>query len=172
MVINAGKYNVSNPNFEMGGTEGVLIIDGVVIQNTPHPKYHILAIDDNGNFDTFVGVDGNTLLAMGYKSATTAFAPIIVDGQKLSNSEINITTGATGNARRQIIAINEEGDYEICSFNTGISYEKSRDLLYERNVQFAYHLDGGGSTSVYVYDQEVFDVEKRPIIDVIVFELE
>lgn len=155
----------------MGGTEGVLIIDGVIIDNNPHPKYHVLAIDDDGNIKTFVGKTGDEILSEGYKNATTAFAPVIVDGVKLGEGYIDITGGAKTPAKRQILAINAEGDYEIYSFKSSITFEKSRDLLFDRGISFAYQLDGGGSTSLYVQDQEIYDVESRPIIDVIVFEI-
>ena len=168
MVINAGIFNIHT-----GISDGLLIVDGKVLQEGPtvtHPRCQPMTIDSEGDLGYAEwNATGKDLIANGIQYAVTGFMPIIIDFQKVPQDQWNEVAHYTQNAQRQIIGQFDNGDYGILTCegrsavnSDGWTIEEAQDLCVKHGFKFAYNLDGGGSTETvigrkmmnHVYDGE------------------
>lgn len=135
----------------------VAIVDGEIINNEPRGNRFTLGIKDNNELFVFEpGTTAEEILATGTKNAVTAFVPLILDYERVSD----IVLGYVGNLAvkhpRQVIAQLENLDIVFLTTGgrgfggKGMTGEELIQILKDLNVKFAYNLDGGGSTSLVV----------------------
>lgn len=150
-AINGGLFDYDKTK----KPDGILIQDGIVIQNTPASiEKHIgakpLTIDAAGDLGyAEADVDAYELVANGIVSAVCGFLPIIVNYEptvaETANSEVH--------AQRQIIGQWGNGDYAIVTCegrgyhnSDGWTLPEAQTICKKIGLKFAYNLDGGGST--------------------------
>lgn len=135
--------------------DGIVIQNGVVIQNTPathHEGAMPLTIDANGNLGyASADADANELVANGIVSACCGFGPLIVDYADYNDAE-----GVTY-AQRKIVGQFGNGDYAIITCegrdfdnSTGWIEPQMREVCKKHGLKFAYNCDGGGSTATVI----------------------
>lgn len=150
-AINGGLFDYDKTK----KPDGILIQDGVVVQNTPASiEKHIgakpLTIDAAGDLGyAEADADAYELVANGIVSAVCGFLPIIVNYESIvaetANSEVH--------AQRQIIGQWGNGDYAIVTCegrgyhnSDGWTLAEAQTICKKIGLKFAYNLDGGGST--------------------------
>jgi exopolysaccharide biosynthesis protein len=152
LAINAGVFNTSNCK-----PDGIVIQNGVVIQNSPtatHSQNKPMTIDRNGNFGyASYNADADELATSGVVSAVCGFMPIVVNYEIVPASEWNSVSHYTQNAQRQIIGQWGNGDYAIITCegrgyhnSDGWTIAEAQAVCVKHGLKFAYNLDGGGST--------------------------
>lgn len=147
ICINAGLFNVNT-----GAARGVVIKDSVVLQDefyTNSNGAEVLAIDATGMLSSY---DSNTttasfLLANGAVNTVQGWYPVVKDGAYVGGRDPNNFEPI------QVIGQKTNGDYVILTcdgrtqYDKGLSMENAADILISYGVNYAYNLDGGGSTS-------------------------
>ncbi|MCT0476436.1 BppU family phage baseplate upper protein [Lactococcus cremoris] len=188
-TLNAGLFNVTTVE-----PVGQLIIDGVSLINTPmtsdngvpiHPdECYPLAIDGNGNLKTYPrNADTAAMIADGVKYAVTAWGKL-VDNFKITTKDIDNEIVHNGKYIRQSIGQYQNGDYCVCSVDmtrgpvtneAGLYYEELAQLFVDKGVEFAYSLDGGGSTQTVIGKRQLNPIYEgsagRAVPTVITFEI-
>ena len=157
-IINAGKFDNSS-----GGTkapEGVLIINGQVLNNTPYSNWEVLTINQSGDLGYApYDADAFELQSDGIVSALVGVGGMLINnyvGRTLE--QYPHPDGWAANAQRQIIGQFGNGDYVIITAEgrnydntpTGWTLGDAVEFMVERNIKFAYDLDGGGSAETVV----------------------
>lgn len=161
LAINAG----------IGGTytveQGVLpigcLIENSVLLQQGSSEFYILTIDDNGTLDyAEPNTNGETLVANGVISALVGFVPIIVDGEAVDPSVYEPMPHEEQHAQRQIIGQYSNGDYAIVTCegrnydsSTGWTIPEAITVCLSLGLEFAYNLDGGGSTETVIGDEQI-----------------
>jgi len=159
LAINAGVFYA-----EAGKNPvGVTIENSVLIQQDAVSHLYALTIDEDGvlDYDTS-DADGQALIASGIVSALVGFCPIIVNGQGVDSSIYMATSNYNKHAQRQIIGQFSNGDYCIVtgegrSFDdsSGFTIPEAISVCEELGLEFAYNLDGGGSTETVIGDTQI-----------------
>lgn len=154
VVINAG---IQQPN---GIGDGIIISDGVILRDaeqTTHLNQYTLAIDDDGFMKAFPHtVSAEDILSQGYTNAVVGFVPIVLDGEVAPMEVIELCPHYAQPNPRQVIGQFDNGDYIIMTVNGRLPKEKGMtlvemaEILVELGVDFAYNLDGGGSTQTFI----------------------
>ena len=154
LTINASTHDVTTHK-----ARGTDIYNGKVL-NPPSDSLvynHVLAFKDDNTLGFFPAVTNPTsIINEGYKNALTAFLPLITNGAPASSSMISQYTSATAPHPRQVIAQFANKDILIltCDGRTvddlGMNVNDLIRILLPYGVQFAFMLDGGGSTSTVV----------------------
>ena len=154
MVMNAGIFYSNSPT---PTAYGLVIKDGVVLKNEAvSDEFYrdIIAIKENGDMKSYpVGTNPQVIINDGYVDAIIGFYVLIEDGNLVDYSGY-----ADIDARpRNIICRKTNGDYLIftCDGRTfedkGMTLAQAADILTARgDIDFAFCLDGGGSTSTVV----------------------
>lgn len=164
-VMNAGVFNTST-----NAIDGITIEDSTVILNTPtavHPTNpqgaRPLTIDSDGELSyAEYNSDADDLVADGVVSCISGFMPIVVDGVAKTDW-INLwSTWATQDAQRQVIGQYANGDYAVVTCegrdfddSTGMTVLQVADLCISLGIEFAYMLDGGGSTETVIGGEQL-----------------
>ena len=143
---------------------GVLIYNGIILQDTLSSGNTILGIKPNGDFETFDAgsTTANQVLEAGCTNALTGYYTIIENGQIA-------TIGFADKQPRQVIGRKTNGDYFIFTCNgryvndPGMSVNDIQRILIARgDIDFAFMLDGGGSTStVYKYEKINANIDNK-----------
>lgn len=177
--FNAGIFNPPT-----SGIIGTSIKDGVIIKEdkTIWNKL-IMAWDDNSNFKTYRStVDAQTILDEGYDNALMGFIPLYENGVEVSQEIKDLYVPFLERHPRQIIAKFKNGDIGFLSTsgrkknNLGFTCQECIELLKRYDLEFAYMLDGGGSTQHVingVLQNDRFDnngYSERQVTDFIFFE--
>lgn len=161
LAINSGVFNTSTKK-----PDGIVVQNGVVIQNAPtatHSRCKPLTIDASGNLGyAEYNADAANLVANGIVSAVCGFMPIIVDYEKVPETEWNSVSHYTENAQRQIIGQFGNGDYAIITCegrnfdnSDGWTIAEAQTVCKRLGLKFAYNLDGGGSTETMLGQKHV-----------------
>lgn len=139
---------------------GIQIIDKKIIQDEVYKKYaHTLGIKDNNELMYFKpGTRGQEMLDAGVNNALCGFVPLIVDHEPVSDDILTLTAGIQQQHPRQIIAQFDNLDLLILSCGgrgyggEGMSADDVIRILqdYEKDVKFAFMLDGGGSVTTVI----------------------
>lgn len=142
---------------------GVLIQNGVLIQQGSHPNLYQLTVDGDGNLGyQNPNTDGATLIANGIVSALCGFCPLVVDYDAVDSSYYDWISHYDQKAQRQIIGQFGNGDYAVItsegrSFDnsTGWTIEDAISVCQKNNLKFAFNLDGGGSAETVIGKKQV-----------------
>ena len=164
IVTNAGLgVSASQP------IDGVAIQNGVVINESP-ASYHAgaipLTIDADGNLGTAsASATATELVNSGIVSATCGFCPIIEN--YVPNATFPTVSNVThfgDNAQRTIIGQFGNGDYALITCagrsndnSDGWKLTEAQTVCQRLGLKFAYNLDGGKSTSMYLRKHPVYD---------------
>ena len=148
--INASIFNIST--FKL---QGLQISEGNVLNNETITGRHILGItEDNTLYSYPPGTSPQTILNDGCREALTGFIPLIQNGQRVESSIINGYTSGNQPHPRNVICQYPNKDLLIfvcdgrIAGNAGMTSEDVIRLLLPEGVQFAFMLDGGGSTQL------------------------
>ena len=154
--------------------DGIAIENGEVIYNHP-ATYHLnavpLTIDSNGDLGVAAAdADADTLVANGIVSATCGFCPIIIDYEPVQTfAPVDINGGGNHfntNNPRSIIGQFGNGDYALIGCagrnlenSDGWTLAEAQTICQKLGLKFAYNLDGGNSTSLYLDQHPVYDYQ-------------
>lgn len=135
----------------------VAIVDGNIINNSPRSNRYTLGIKDDNELMVFTpGTSAQAILNDGVTNAITAFVPLILNHQEVSDNIINYVGNLSVKNPRQIIS--QWDNLDILFLTTGgrgyggdgMTAKEAVKILQGLNVKFSYNLDGGGSTSTVV----------------------
>ncbi len=186
----AGRYNpvlAINADFCRYHREGVIIRNGEVLRRQNIKKHHLLIVDENGNLSAQTDRSGKQgLVANKLEQQNTwqtfEFGPVLVEnGQAaelpLKSFYINCNEGyyeprtaigQLGPLHYIVIVVDGRRD----GYSTGASIPQLQQLFLDEGAQFAFNLDGGGSTTLYFLG-EVINMpsggKQRSVSDVIMF---
>ncbi|MBQ7885382.1 MAG: phosphodiester glycosidase family protein [Clostridia bacterium] len=176
-----------NADFCRYHREGVIIRNGEVLRRQNIKKHHLLVVDENGNLSAQTDRSGKQgLVANKLEQQNTwqtfEFGPVLVENGEaadlpLKSFYINCNEGyyEPRTAIGQIgplhyIVIVVDGRRE--GYSTGASMPQLQQLFLDEGAQFAFNLDGGGSTTLYFLG-EVINMpsggKQRSVSDVIMF---
>lgn len=176
-VVNGGIF-LTSPN----EADGITIIDGNILKSTGVEQFaveqYVLGIDANGNFKTYRNETAENILADGSIHAVTAFVPLIEGGEVVDDSVLAVCPHYNVKHPRQVIGKLKGGNYFTfaCDGRTdgeaGMTLAEVIDTITtEFAVEFAFNLDGGGSTQSTVGKKLVNRMlDNRVVPNVIVFE--
>ena len=185
----AGRYSpvlAINADFCRYHRNGVIIRNGEVLRRQNITKHHLLIVDENGDLSAQTDRSGKQgLVANKLEQANTwqtfEFGPVLVqDGEAAtlpSSFYVNCHDGyyeprtAIGQlGPLHYIVIVVDGRRE--GYSTGASIPQLQQLFLDEGAQFAFNLDGGGSTTLYFLG-EVINMpsggKERSVSDVIMF---
>lgn len=164
LVINASRYNLGKN--EMWGTH---LHQGRIIAHQRFDSYSsYLTIANDGK--TLGSQPNWTVFRNGqFQEVLAGFFPLIQHGRSVAQPR-NLTVASMQHPR-QIIYQLKNGDFGILSIagrfdgNQGLDYQEMlHELAKIKHIQFAYNLDGGGSTSTVVQGQMInpsFDKSRK-----------
>ena len=186
----AGRYSpvlAINADFCRYHREGVIIRNGEVLRRQNIKKHHLLVVDEKGNFSAQTDRSGKQgLVANKLEQQNTwqtfEFGPVLVEnGQAaelpLKSFYINCNDGyyeprtaigQLGPLHYIVIVVDGRRD----GYSTGASMPQLQQLFLDEGAQFAFNLDGGGSTTLYFLG-EVINMpsggKQRSVSDVLMF---
>ena len=185
----AGRYApvlAINADFCRYHRNGVIIRNGEVLRRQNITKHHLMIVDENGDFSVLTDRSGKQgLVASDLQSKNTwqtfEFGPVLVQDGKAStlpNSfyinchdgyyEPRTAIGQLGPLHYIVIVIDGRRD----GYSTGASIPQLQQLFLDEGAQFAFNLDGGGSTTLYFLGEVVnmpSGGKERSVSDVIMF---
>ncbi len=185
----AGRYSpvlAINADFCRYHREGVIIRNGEVLRRQNIKRHHLMIVDENGDFSAQTDRSGKQgLVANRLEQENTwqtfEFGPVLVENgeaTQLPNSfyvnchdgyvEPRTAIGQLGPLHYIVIVV--DGRRE--GYSTGCSIPKLQELFLEEGAQFAFNLDGGGSTTLYFLGEVVnmpSGGKERSVSDVIMF---
>lgn len=175
-----------NADFCRYHRDGVIIRNGELLRKQNITRHHLLIVDENGDLSALTDRTGKQgLVANDLEEQNTwqtfEFGPVLVqDGAaaRLPESfyvnchdgyyEPRTAIGQIGPLHYIIIVV--DGRRE--GYSTGASIPQLQELFLEEGAQFAFNLDGGGSTTLYFLG-EVINMpsggKERSVSDVIMF---
>lgn len=162
---------------------GIVIKDGKILKNgvmdLSDTFYEILAImKDTYEFKTYPAngtVTAEEMIADGVLDAFVGFYTIIKNGVAIDQSELS--PGAHDPHPRQVVCKDNNDNYLIftCDGRTnddrGMTINEVTTILKDYNINFAFMLDGGGSTSTIVKGEKInkdidnYGMNERPSCD-------
>ena len=186
----AGRYSpvlAINADFCRYHREGVIIRNGEVLRRQNIKKHHLLVVDENGNLSAQTDRSGKQgLVANKLEQQNTwqtfEFGPVLVENGEaaelpLKSFYINCNEGyyeprtaigQIGPLHYIVIVV----DGRRTGYSTGASMPQLQQLFLDEGAQFAFNLDGGGSTTLYFLG-EVINMpssgKQRSVSDVIMF---
>ena len=186
----AGRYSpvmAINADFCRYHREGVIIRNGEVLRRQNIKKHHLLVVDEKGNLSAQTDRSGKQgLVANKLEQANTwqtfEFGPVLVENGEaaelpLKSFYINCNKGyleprtgigQIGPLHYMVIVVDGRRD----GYSTGASMPQLQQLFLDEGAQFAFNLDGGGSTTLYFLG-EVINMpssgKQRSVSDVIMF---
>ncbi len=168
-AINAGIFHVDTRK-----PDGMVIAKGKVVQSgstTTWLECPPLTINTSGDLSyAAYDADAQTLVNSGIYSAVCGFMPIIIDYDKVPDTDWNDVSQYAEHCQRQIIGQFGNGDYGILTCE-GRNYDNSdgwdvyecQDMCVKYGFKFAYLLDGGGSTETMFGLRHVNTIYERGV---------
>ena len=176
-----------NADFCRYHREGVIIRNGELLRSQNIKKHHLLIVDENGNLSAQTDRSGKQgLVANKLEQQNTwqtfEFGPVLVENGEpaelpLKSFYINCNEGyyeprtaigQKGPLHYVVIVVDGRRD----GYSTGASIPQLQQLFLDEGVEFAFNLDGGGSTTLYFLG-EVINMpsggKQRSVSDVIMF---
>lgn len=165
---------------------GVIIRNGELLRKQNITKHHLMIVDEHGDFSVLTDRSGKQgLVANDLVSKNTwqtfEFGPVLVqngEACKLPGSfyvnchdgyyEPRTAIGQLGPLHYIVIVV--DGRRE--GYSTGASIPQLQQLFLDEGAQFAFNLDGGGSTTLYFLGEVVnmpSSGKERSVSDVIMF---
>ena len=186
----AGRYSpvlAINADFCRYHREGVIIRNGEVLRRQNIKKHHLLVVDENGNLSAQTDRSGKQgLVANKLEQQNTwqtfEFGPVLVENGEaaelpLKSFYINCNDGyyeprtaigQIGPLHYIVIVV----DGRRTGYSTGASMPQLQQLFLDEGAQFAFNLDGGGSTTLYFLGEVVnmpSSGKQRSVSDVLMF---
>lgn len=172
-IINASVFNMSTNSFY-----GVQIYNGVVITDDAHEWRWKLGIKPGNVLVAYdPSYNAASILADGCNNALMGFIPLIMGGASVSQTIIDSYASSNEAHSRQVIARKNNGDliFFTCDSSTGSTGmtvgDTIRILLSRGDINFAFLLDGGGSTQTVVRNRllnkmtDGSGLTERPVLD-------
>lgn len=181
-----GPVLAINADFCRYHHNGVIIRNGELLRKQNITRHHLMIVDENGDFSALTdrsgkqGLVANDLMDK-HTWQTFEFGPVLVkDGEaaKLPGSfyinchdgyyEPRTAIGQLGPLHYIVIVV--DGRRE--GYSTGASIPQLQQLFLDEGTQFAFNLDGGGSTTLYFLGEVVnmpSGGKERSVSDVILF---
>ena len=185
----AGRYNpviAINADFCRYHREGVIIRNGELLRAQNIKKHHLLVVDENGNLSAQTDRSGKQgLVANKLEQANTwqtfEFGPVLVENGEAVELPKSFYVNCADGYDNPRTAIGQKGplhyviivvDGRRDGYSTGASIPQVQQLFIDEGVDFAFNLDGGGSTTLYFLG-EVINMpsggKERSVSDVIMF---
>ena len=186
----AGRYSpvlAINADFCRYHRDGVIIRNGEVLRRQNIKKHHLLVVDEDGNMSAQTDRSGKQgLVANKLEQENTwqtfEFGPVLVENGEAAELplksfyvncnegyyEPRTAIGQKGPLHYVVIVVDGRRD----GYSTGASIPQLQRLFLEEGVEFAFNLDGGGSTTLYFLG-EVINMpsggKERSVSDVLMF---
>ncbi len=181
-----GPVLAINADFCRYHRNGVIIRNGELLRKQNIQRHHLLIIDENGDLSAQTDRSGKQgviadNLARENTWQTFEFGPVLVrDGQAAelpSRFYVNChdgyyeprtAIGQMGPLHYIVIVVDGRRD----GYSTGASIPQLQQLFLDEGAQFAFNLDGGGSTSLYFLGEVVnmpSGGKERSVSDIIMF---
>jgi len=185
----AGRYSpviAINADFCRYHREGVIIRNGELLRAQNIKKHHLLVVDENGNLSAQTDRSGKQgLVANRLEQANTwqtfEFGPVLVENGEAVELPKSFYVNCADGYDNPRTAIGQKGplhyviivvDGRRDGYSTGASIPQVQQLFLDEGVDFAFNLDGGGSTTLYFLG-EVINMpsggKERSVSDVIMF---
>ena len=185
----AGRYSpviAINADFCRYHREGVIIRNGELLRAQNIKKHHLLVVDENGNLSAQTDRSGKQgLVANKLEKANTwqtfEFGPVLVENGEPVDLPKSFYVNCADGYDNPRTAIGQKGplhyviivvDGRRDGYSTGASIPQVQQLFIDEGVDFAFNLDGGGSTTLYFLG-EVINMpsggKERSVSDVIMF---
>ena len=176
-TINGGIYLVAT-----GEADGITIVDGKILKSTGVEQFaeeqYVLGITKYGEFKTYLNETAENILADGCIYALTGFVPLVQNGEAVQSEVLAVCPHYSIRHPRQIIGTLKDGNFFTfcCDGRTdsenGMTLQECIDtLLADLDIEFAFNLDGGGSTQTIVGKKQINRViDGRAVPNVIVFD--
>lgn len=140
---------------------GKQIVDGVIKQELSTRSYTLGIKSDNELVSYAPGTSADKILKDGSTTALTAFVPLILDHEYAPNEIFKVAGNLVVKHPRQVIAQFDNKDILFLSCGgrgfdgDGMTATDLMRILKGLGVRFAFNLDGGGSTSTIIGDQNI-----------------
>jgi len=185
----AGRYSpvmAINADFCRYHREGVIIRNGEVLRRQNIKRHHLLIVDENGNMSAETDRSGKQgLVANRLEQANTwqtfEFGPVLVEDGEPVDLPKNFYINCAEDYDNPRTAIGQKGPLHYIvivvdgrreGYSTGASIPQVQQLFLDEGVDFAFNLDGGGSTTLYFLG-EVINMpsggKERSVSDVLMF---
>lgn len=175
-----------NADFCRYHRDGVIIRNGEVLRRQNITKHHLLVVDKDGNLSAQTDRTGKQgLVANKLEQAETwqtfEFGPVLVENGEAAALPRSFYINCNDGYYEPRTAIGQKGplhyvvivvDGRRDGYSTGASIPQLQQLFLDEGVDFAFNLDGGGSTTLYFLG-EVINMpsggKERSVSDVIMF---
>ena len=185
----AGRHSpvlAINADFCRYHREGVIIRNGEVLRRQNIKKHHLLIVDENGNMSAMTDRSGKQgLVANKLEQANTwqtfEFGPVLVENGEPCELPKSFYVSCAEGYDNPRTAIGQRGplhyvvivvDGRRDGYSTGASIPQLQQLFIDEGVDFAFNLDGGGSTTLYFLG-EVINMpsggKERSVSDILMF---
>ena len=185
----AGRYSpviAINADFCRYHREGVIIRNGELLRAQNIKKHHLLIVDENGDLSAQTDRSGKQgLVANTLEQANTwqtfEFGPVLVENGEPVELPKSFYVNCADGYDNPRTAIGQKGplhyviivvDGRRDGYSTGASIPQVQQLFLDEGVDFAFNLDGGGSTTLYFLG-EVINMpsggKERSVSDIIMF---
>ena len=175
-----------NADFCRYHREGVIIRNGELLRSQNIKKHHLLIVDEKGNLSAQTDRSGKqglvaNKLEQNNTWQTFEFGPVLVENGEavdLPKSfyincgkgyyEPRTAIGQKGPLHYVVIVVDGRRD----GYSTGADMPQLQQLFLDEGVDFAFNLDGGGSTTLYFLGEVVnmpSGGKQRSVSDVIMF---
>ena len=166
--------------------DGVIIRNGEVLRRQNIKKHHLLVVDQNGDLSAQTDRSGKQgLVANKLEQAKTwqtfEFGPVLVEDGKAATLPSSFYVNCHDGYYEPRTAIGQLGPLHYIvivvdgrreGYSTGASIPQLQQLFLDEGAEFAFNLDGGGSTTLY-FRGEVVNMpsggKERSVSDVIMF---
>jgi len=166
LAFNA-SMGIDNPPPGERHPVGIQIVDGTIVQERPTIRYTLGIKDENKLVHYNLNETASNIIKDGSKYALTAFTPLIVNHNEVSDTILSSVPNYKRNTDpRQVIAQFDNGNILVFSSGgrgfggVGMTAKDVIRILKGKNVRFAFMLDGGGSVTTVVNGTRI-----TPMID-------
>lgn len=176
-----GVIGVNGSAFSYGSgipAPGKTMIKNGKIYNDVYSNGNIFCVtQDGGMFTAEAGMTTEDMLNRGVKD-TYCFGPTLVENGKAT--EISGQFHQTARYQRTAVGMVSPGDYYLVAVDgkgaggsQGMTYQELQQVFVDLGCEYAYHLDGGGSTTL-VFKGQILNMltdggKERPCGDILYF---
>ncbi|HPJ01943.1 MAG TPA: phosphodiester glycosidase family protein [Candidatus Limiplasma sp.] len=162
-------------------SSGYVVRGGKLLRNNPDIERDLLIVDENGDFHFILSPRAMAIEAFeGVMKETFNFGPALIENGEVLQFKYNEKTscGYPTKAQRLAICQLDTLSYLIVATegpeqdpDAGLTIPELVQLLTQKDVRYAYNLDGGSSTTVLLNGQMINapDSKRRLVGDIIYF---
>ena len=185
----AGRYApvlAINADFCRYHRNGVIIRNGELLRKQNITKHHLLIVDEQGDMSALTDRTGKQgLVANDLVDKNTwqtfEFGPVLVENGEAATLPTSFYVACGDGYYEPRTAIGQKGplhyvvivvDGRRDGYSTGASIPQLQQLFLDEGVDFAFNLDGGGSTTLYFLGEVVnmpSGGKERSVSDVLMF---